>query len=220
MSNGKLIVFEGIDNSGKDTALVFLKNAFINSGRLVTVIPSVTSTPIGREIRLTSTGKTDRPVNPHQLIVLFIADFYNKLAMIEDALSQGHIVLCSRWYTTTLAYSQADSSITAIERMIVTDIKPDILFYMDISVEESVKRAKRDKHKPKDIYTTLPYLKRAKMLYDIVLEDNKFNTVKVDAVLSRQTVTKFLTNYIIDNYPEYGLKNIKYKHGVTPVIQY
>ena len=210
MPSGKLIAFEGIDNSGKDTALVFLKNIFLNSGKLVTVIPSVTSTPIGREIRLMSTGNTPRAVNPHQLIALFIADFYNKLAMIEDALLEGRVVLCSRWYTSTLAYSQSDSDINAIEKMIVTDIKPDILFYMDISVEESLHRAKRDRYKPVDMYSTSTYLNRAKSIYDMVLTKEKFNTAKVDASLSIQTVTKYVYDCVCLRYPDCELKKPKY----------
>lgn len=188
MAKGKLIVFEGIDNCGKDTLISHLNYCFKTKGMLVKVIPSVTDTQLGRLIRMITTNRSEMRANNYQLVPMFIADFYSKLDIIEEHLNMGYTVLCNRWFTTTLAYCDSTTSQLAIRNLIKTDIKPDLLFYMDITVDESLLR--NDKaNKTKDVYSNRVMLEQAKEVYDKVLTD-EFNTVKINAVLPLKLVMR------------------------------
>ena len=191
MSRGKLVAFEGIDNSGKDSAMLYFKRTLNNMGYRTTIIPSVTDTQLGRLIRMITTYRAQMRPNNDQLVPMFIADFYNKLEMIEEALVNYDIVLCSRWYTTTLAYCDRTTDMVAIEQLIHTDIKPDVLFYLQISIKTSLSgnTNSRENIKPNDIYTNKMYLTKAKETYDNILND-KYNTVIIDGELSKDTVYK------------------------------
>lgn len=188
MAKGKLIVFEGIDNCGKDTLISHLNYCFKTKGMLVKVIPSVTDTQLGRLIRMISTNRSDMRANNYQLVPMFIADFYSKLDMIEEHLSMGYTVLCNRWFTTTLAYCESSISHLAIRNLIKTDIKPDILFYLDITVDESLLRNAQAK-KTADVYSNRIMLEQAKEVYDKVLTE-EFNTIRIDAVLPLKMVMR------------------------------
>lgn len=179
MAKGKLIVFEGIDNCGKDTLITHLNHCFKSKGMSVKVIPSVSDTQLGRLIRMITTNRSEMRANNYQLVPMFIADFYNKLNIIEEHLNIGYIVLCNRWFTTTLAYCDPSTSHIAIRNLIKTDIKPDILFYLDITAKESITRDE-NANKVKDVYSNIPTLERAKSVYDSILTE-EFNTVKIDA---------------------------------------
>lgn len=188
MAKGKLIVFEGIDNCGKDTIISHINYCFKTKGMLVKVIPSVTDTQLGRLIRMITTNRSDMRANNYQLVPMFIADFYSKLDMIEEHLNMGYTVLCNRWFTTTLAYCESSISHLAIRNLIKTDIKPDILFYLDITVKESLLRNEQAK-KTADVYSNRIMLEQAKEVYDKVLTE-EFNTIRIDAVLPLKLVMR------------------------------
>lgn len=197
MAKGKLIVFEGIDNCGKDTIISHINYCLKTKGMLVKVIPSVTDTQLGRLIRMITTNRSEMRPNNHQLVPMFIADFYSKLDIIEEYISMGYVVLCNRWYTTTLAYCDPSTSHLAIRNLIRTDIKPDILFYLDITVKESLLRNSTAK-KTADVYSNKPMLEQAKEVYDKVLTEDEFNTVSIDANLPLKLVMNYVKRTLED----------------------
>lgn len=204
---GKLIVFEGIDNCGKDTCILGLKHAFSRSYKDILIVPSVTTTAIGKEIRLLTKYKNNISFNPDQLIPLYIADFYNKLEIVKDGLDQGYVVLCNRWYTSILAYSHRDESLDAIKTLIVTDIIPDKLYYLNIDVDKAICRIPRS-NKQHDVYTNKSYLTRAKSIYDKVLDKN-LNTVEINANLTKVTMLYHITQDLLNDDKDYGLLESK-----------
>lgn len=92
------IVLEGIDNSGKTTLAKSLQEKIPNS--------IVTRSPLSKDIRqyllfneINTTAKTGH----------FFADVYNTFkTIIEPALREGKIVICDRFYLSTLAYGLAE----------------------------------------------------------------------------------------------------------------
>lgn len=103
--NGKLIVFEGIDGSGKTTIIseVFKRVA---GKRKVTVSREPTDGPYGKCLKsMLKTNNYDAKV----LLDLFMKDrLWHVRNVIIPKLKEGYIVLLDRYYISTIAYQSVD----------------------------------------------------------------------------------------------------------------
>lgn len=142
MTNGKIIVLEGIDKSGKTT----------QSKLLVDYISSTTSfkavqmnfpnynTFSGIEIHRHLKGQTR--YNPHALHVLFTLNRYEEKQAIESLLDEGSVIVMNRYYQSNIMYGLADG-ITNHEWLESLDgemPQANLIIILDISVEESMSR--------------------------------------------------------------------------------
>lgn len=192
----KLIVLEGLDNCGKDTQIGRLARWITRYGKglKVVTIPSITDTNLGIVLARNKKHYT----NPNQMIAMFIADYYNKIKTIEDNSDHSTIFIANRWYYSTLAYSKDDSLYLHIKYLCGnTDIKPDVVFYLDITVEESLKR-QSNTSKGKDQYTNKETLKYAQKVYDMLLTDQTNKFVRVDGTASIKQITDGIIDYLKD----------------------
>jgi dTMP kinase len=142
MTNGKIIVLEGIDKSGKTT----------QSKLLVDYISSKTSfsamqmnfpnynTLSGIEIHRYLKGQT--LYNPHALHVLFTLNRYEEKPVIERLLDEGSIIVMNRYYQSNIIYGLADGIIKRewLESLDSEMPQANLTIILDISVEESMSR--------------------------------------------------------------------------------
>ena len=145
---GVLIVFEGLDQSGKQTqaeALLDLVSARGRQCRLLS-FPDY-ETAIGGEISKALHGERDYAADTLQL--LYIANRYEKRAEIEAALAAGTIVVCDRYMASSIAYGEAQG----LDPAWLTDTQkflpqPDLTIVLDIVPETAVERksSNRDKY--------------------------------------------------------------------------
>jgi dTMP kinase len=98
------IVFEGLDGSGSTTQARFLKDRLENAGKKVLMTKEPTAdTEVGKRIRGILQKK--ETVTPEELQKLFSQDRAEHLRdVIEPALARGEIVICDRYFFSTLAY--------------------------------------------------------------------------------------------------------------------
>ena len=106
MERGSLLTFEGIDGSGKSTQCARLAAALEAEGRHVVRTREPTDGAWGRRIRaMASSGER---VAPAEELRWFIEDRREHVReVIEPALAAGAIVLCDRYYHSTVAYQGA-----------------------------------------------------------------------------------------------------------------
>ncbi len=103
---GLLIVFEGIDGTGKSTQVQMLAEALRGLGREVVTTFEPTDGPHGRRIRELFTRRDT--VSPEEELALFMADRRQHVAeVILPALAAGQVVLSDRYYLSTAAYQGA-----------------------------------------------------------------------------------------------------------------
>ena len=142
MTNGKIIVLEGLDKSGKTTQSKLLVD-YISS---VTSLKAVQmnfpnySTFSGIEIHRHLKGQT--LYNPHALHVLFTLNRYEEKPVIERLIGDGSIVVMNRYYQSNIIYGLADG-ITRHEWLESLDREmpqANLIIILDISVEESMSR--------------------------------------------------------------------------------
>jgi len=145
MNKAKFIVFEGIDGSGKSTIsnLLFEKLRSEKIDIYKTFEP--TDSPIGSVIknilnkRILSDDKT--------IGALFLADrldhIQNPVSGMLQYLEQGKHVISDRYYYSSYAYHvpMLDMDwVIAANKVCADLLRPDIVFFIDISAKESMKR--------------------------------------------------------------------------------
>jgi dTMP kinase len=137
---GLLIAFEGLDQSGKETQARRLGEALEAAGRVVHLLsfPDY-DTPIGAEIGRALRGEHDYPSDVMQL--LYMANRYEYRRRIEGWLAEGHVVLCDRYVSSSVAYGETQG----LDPAWVADVQrnlpqPTLTLLLDIAPETAVAR--------------------------------------------------------------------------------
>jgi dTMP kinase len=104
--SGKLIVFEGIDGTGKTTQLSLLAKALSDRGLPVVSTREPTDGKYGKKIR--ELYRNRGSVNLQEELELFLADRREHVReLLGPTLQAGKIVLCDRYVLSTVAYQGA-----------------------------------------------------------------------------------------------------------------
>ncbi len=103
---GLFITFEGTEGSGKTTQIAALAQRLRSLGHTVRVLREPGGTPIGEEIRHTlKSSEANRAMTPEAELLLLNASRAQLVReVIRPALAAGEIVLCDRFYDSSLAY--------------------------------------------------------------------------------------------------------------------
>lgn len=104
--NGLFLTFEGTEGSGKSTQITRLAERLRGLGRVVRLLREPGGTPIGEEIRYTlKHSEHNRAMMPETELLLMNASRAQLVReVIQPALAAGEVVLCDRFYHSTLAY--------------------------------------------------------------------------------------------------------------------
>lgn len=143
----KFIVFEGIDGAGGGTQsgllLNYLKNEKIPAERLI--YPDYQG-PIGKLIHEFLHKTYELPAELQFL--LYFTDFIKDQGKIKNWLKQRKIVICDRYFTSTLAYQGLKGFPVKTALKIAKNFglpEPDLIIYLKISPETSMKRKIKEK---------------------------------------------------------------------------
>ena len=145
---GRLIAFEGLDQSGKQTQAEGLRDAVTADGRRCELLsfPDY-DTAIGREIGAALHG--EREYAPEVMQLLYIANRFEKKAHIEAALAAGTVIVCDRYLASSIAYGEAlgldPGWLGEIQRRLP---QPALTILLDIAPETAARRkaANRDRY--------------------------------------------------------------------------
>jgi dTMP kinase len=106
VNRGRLVVFEGVDGSGKSTQLQLLAEQLRQSEIAHLVTGEPTDGPWGRKIR--AMARSGERVTPEQELHWFLEDRREHVAtVLRPGIEAGQIVLSDRYYLSTVAYQGA-----------------------------------------------------------------------------------------------------------------
>jgi dTMP kinase len=106
VNRGRLVVFEGIDGCGKSTQLQLLAESLRARGVDPLVTKEPTDGPFGRRIR--AMARSGERVAPAEELRWFVEDRREHAAQeLRPALAAGRLILCDRYYLSTVAYQGA-----------------------------------------------------------------------------------------------------------------
>jgi dTMP kinase len=152
---GRFIAIEGIDGSGKSTQVDLLRawlpgSGLIPEGRELIVTREPGGTAFGQELReLLLRPELGLEPCPTAELLLYAADRAQHVAtVIRPALDAGHWVLCDRFTGSTVAYQGFGRNlridyIDQLNEMATGNLEPDLVIWLDITIEEARKRIRR-----------------------------------------------------------------------------
>jgi dTMP kinase len=144
----KFITFEGVEGSGKSTQTKMLKEYFDDKEVSSILTREPGGTRVAEEIReILVNGGVDKMDGVCETLLNFAARRNHVEKLIKPALLKGEIVICDRFFDSTIAYQRFGQN---VDPKIVNDIQeaaigsfaPDITFLIDIDVEVSFERIK------------------------------------------------------------------------------
>ncbi len=176
MKGGRIVVIDGIDGAGGETQskllLKFLKDKGIPAVKLT--YPDY-SGPIGRLLHEYLHKKFE--LSPEMQFLLYSADYVKDQEKIKKLLKEGKTVICDRYFTSTLAYQGLRGfpleKALKFARMFGIR-KPDIVIFLRISPETSIKRKYREKKSLDRNESDKAFLGRVSRFYEGLIEKQVF----------------------------------------------
>ena len=142
---GVLIVFEGLDQSGKQTQAELLRDRLKADGRKARLLsfPDY-GTSIGEEIARALQG--EREYGPDVMQLLYIANRYERKPDLQRWLDGGLVLVCDRYIASSIAYGEAQGLDPAwladMQRFLPS---PALTIMLDIAPETAVRRKSVDR---------------------------------------------------------------------------
>lgn len=137
---GRLIAFEGLDQSGKQTQAESLRDHLAGRGRDCRLLsfPDY-QTPIGTELSKALHG--EREYAPDVMQLLYVTNRYERRGDMERLLVSGAVLLCDRYVASSVAYGEAQGLdagwLASIQRFLP---KPDLTILLDIAPATAARR--------------------------------------------------------------------------------
>jgi len=160
---GKFIVFEGTDGSGKSTQMTRLSKYLKERGVSCFLTHEPTDAPIGAVLRACLSGRLQ--TDERAIALLFASDrldhIHNPVNGLKKKLSEGITVLCDRYYLSSFAYNGgfADPEwVIGLNKYAMEELRPDLTVYIDLPPEEGMERVL--KRGEADRYETLERQKK------------------------------------------------------------
>ena len=172
---GTLITLEGIDGSGKSTIAKLLYEKLVKQNIAASLTKEPGGTTLGYKIRALLEDKTQLAVCDKAEYLLFAADrAQHFMQFVIPALQQEAVVISDRMADSSLAYQGYGRGldkdiITQVNAWAMSNIRPDLIVYLDISYETAMERI----HNTRTTITTFEQEK--KQFWHAV--QNGFNTI-------------------------------------------
>ena len=189
------ITFEGPDGSGKSTQIRLLSAALTAGGYDVLTVREPGGTPISEQIRDVVHSLRNREMSDRAECLLYNAARAQLVdQLIAPQLKRGGIVLSDRYADSTLAYQGygRDLELTAVRNVIAfatNNLKPDVTFYLDLEVEEGIKRRKRGGGEWNRLDDqTLEFHRRVRAGYLQMVQEEPQRWVCIDAARSVEAI--------------------------------
>lgn len=150
MHKGFLIIFEGIDGTGKSTQAEILMMRLRKKGCDVVYFREPSQSKWGREIKRKALHQDS--LSPEEELDLFLKDRKENVEKnLRPALGRKKIVILDRYYFSTIAYQGAKGIDQERIRRMNEDfvVDPDLVFILDVDPREGLNRIRKRKKKDK-----------------------------------------------------------------------
>jgi len=144
MANGRFVVFEGIEGSGKSTQAKLFYEGLLSRGEKCILTAEPTDSTIGKLIR--ELLRIGNKLDIRTLQLLFIADRSEHLEnFIKPKLEEGYTVITDRYAPSTIVYGCSFGKKLGLKMGYLINshkpfLAPDLLFFIDIIPEKAFER--------------------------------------------------------------------------------
>lgn len=208
---GLFIVIEGMDGSGKSTAVQYLAQKLKDKEISCMNTREPGGTPVAQMLRLLITKQIadEEELDPMaRLLMIFAARIQHIRNVIAPALGNGQIVLCDRFSDSTHVYQGGIDNLAEpilvienMREMRYLSTPPDLTLFLDVSPEVSIQRTKEQHDKDNTINEgDLSFRQKLYSLYHsrmVELSKLKPGSVfTINADLPQEEVNKFLDSFV------------------------
>ena len=147
---GQFIVLDGPEGTGKTTQVERLVRRLKDLGRRATAVRDPGSTPVSERIRDVLLDKRLPEMDVRTEVFLYMASRAEMVArIIRPALEVGLVVVSDRFVSSTVAYQGSAGGVEPaliwdLGRMACAGIEPDLTVILDMDIEASFARLKRE----------------------------------------------------------------------------
>lgn len=190
---GKLIVFEGIDFTGKSTQVELLANYLRKNNLTVTTTHEPGGTALGEKLRKIILSRRNDELLPFSELLLLITSRAQLCSeIIEPALHMGHVVISSRYRFSSVAYQGYGRGIDLglvehLNNAATQNRAADITFLIDLQAELAVERKpkKHDRIEKEDLL----FYRRVRQGY-LKLAHNNPRVKIIDGAMSVERIAR------------------------------
>ncbi len=200
LKKGILIVFEGIDGSGKSTQALNLKQRLEEKMIDVVCFREPSQSRWGREIKLKAALPDS--LTPEEELTLFQKDRAENVEKnLKPALAERKIVILDRYYYSTVAYQGAKGiekeRIRRLNERFV--VEPDLVFVLDVEAGEGLQRISERKNKDL-LFERQDYLEEVRKNFLALSGDN---IVHIDGDESEKKISDDIARIVFNYVQKY-----------------
>lgn len=147
VNRGYFIVVEGLEGAGKSTAIQFIKHHLASFVPNIILTREPGGTRLGDLVRgFIKESAAEEIIDPRsELLMLYAARIQLIKQIICPALEKGTWVLADRFELSTFAYQGGGrhlekNRIADLSQFCLGNFKPDLIFFLDISPEQGLRR--------------------------------------------------------------------------------
>tara|TARA_Y100001954_G_C15795925_1_gene597598 strand:- start:1648 stop:2268 length:621 start_codon:yes stop_codon:yes gene_type:complete len=201
----RFISFEGIDGSGKTTQIEILINKLKSANEKAISFREPGGTSISESIREILLNNKNSTLTDTAESLLFFASRSQLLSdKIIPLTNQGYFVICDRFNDSTIAYQGYGNKIDlnylyTLSDYCVNDFKPDLTFFLDISVDLSMKRrtmklSDRIESRGED------YLEKVRSGFLEIADNNPKRFIIIDGTDNKTNISNKIWDIVSDKY--------------------
>ena len=211
LKRGILVVFEGIDGSGKTTQANLLFEHLKKRGFDVIISKEPTNSIYGKKINKLAQGERSF-VKPKDEYRLFINDRKIHVeTLIKPALKQKKITILDRYYFSTIAYQGAiglNPQEIKEENESFAPI-PEIVFWLKVPPRVGLRRIQKGRKEKPNLFEREENLKKVDQMFSSLKENY---IVPIDGIEKIEDIHNTVMNVIEDIVDHYLTKDEQYTY--------
>ena len=205
-ARGRFITLEGGEGAGKSTHARSIAAWLESQGRTVVQTREPGGSPLAEAVRELVLRDWDEGITAKtELLLMFAARAAHVANRIEPALGAGQDVVCDRFIDASWAYQGAGRGIaaehlSALERLGLGDLEPDLTLVFDLPPDIGLARAKRRGDANRFEAETMAFMERVRAAYlsRAQSDPDRYFVIEatrpideVDAQIARELVKRF-----------------------------
>ena len=191
-ARGAFISFEGTEGSGKSTQCRRLAQSLRNQGYQILETREPGGTSLAESIRklllTSSNSKASREsITPTcESMLIFAARSQHITHVIQPALDKGMVVLCDRFFDSTLAYQGYARNLDKLflhyaQQFVTNGLQPHLTFFLDLPIQDGLMRRRLSKKQNRLDQESLSFHQRVRRGFLALARQHPKRIQKVDA---------------------------------------
>ena len=199
----KLIVFEGVDASGKSTQIKLLENKFNENNISFATFREPGGNPLSERIRDILLDKSIKITDESELMLFLASRAENTINGILRELNNDKFVICDRYSDSTLAYQGYGKGlnkefINSCNSYVTKGTVPHITIFLDIERSSSVNRDDSEKDRMEN--NSGIFFKNVASGYRTICKKYPNRYFLIDGTLSIQKIHHLIWNKVKTEY--------------------